>query len=141
MKKLLGIALFMLLAMAGFSQTTRLTVNYQFKNIVEGYDHECKTEVLIDGESVGESGVAVETKGGSFTVDVPVGKHQLEVINYALYEGEWEAHTIENDFSIDCTYYESDHNFKKAEKLYLLFDIDSGTYASWKKPVKLKKNK
>ena len=138
MKRLFSIAFFLLLAMAAFSQT-KLTVFYKFANIVEGYDHDTKTEVFIDGESMGTSGVAAESKGGTVTVNVPMGEHNLRVVNYALYEGEWEEHTIDNEYSIDCIY-ETTHKFgKKPEKLYLLFDIDQGTLVSWKKPVKVKK--
>jgi hypothetical protein len=138
MKKLFGIALFLLIAVAGFSQTAKLTVVFQFKNIVDGYDHDTKTQVIIDGEPVGESGVARESKGASFSVEVPVGKHSIKIMNWALYEGEWQEHTIENDYSIDAKF-EDEHNFKKAEKLFLIFDIDNGTMASWKKPVKMPK--
>ena len=128
---------FSLFSLALFSQTTPLTVNYKFANIEEGYDHDSKTVVLIDGDVVGESGVAPESKGGTFTVQVPTGMHTLRVVNLALYEGVWEEHTIENNYSIDC-FYETDHFFKKPEKLYLLFDVDSETSVSWKKPVKVK---
>lgn len=140
MKKLMGISLFLLLAVAGYAQTGTLTVNFKFMNIVDGYDHQTKTQVLIDGEVVGESKEGLESEGGSFTVNVPTGNHQLEVVNWALYEGEWEPHTIENDYSIDCTY-TTYHTFKKKQKLFLVFDIDTQTHASWKKPVKMKKNK
>ena len=65
-------------------------------------------------------------------VEVPVGYHELRIVNWALCEGTWEEHTIENEYSIDATY-EEGHTFKK---LYLAFDIDNGTFASWKKPLK-----
>ncbi|MBK7408329.1 MAG: hypothetical protein IPL49_16530 [Saprospirales bacterium] len=137
MKKLLSIVLFSLLSLAGFSQTTKLTVNYKFANVEVGYDHDSKTQVLIDGEVAGESGVAGQTEGGSLTVTVPIGTHQLKIVNWALYEGNWEEHTIENDYSIDAIY-ETSHKFKKPEKLFLLFDLDNEMVVSWKKPVKVK---
>lgn len=135
MKKITGIALFLLVVLTGYAQTTRLTVSFQFRNVVEGYDHDSKTQVLIDGEAVGMSGVAKQSKGTTFTVEVPTGEHELSIINWALYEGEWETHTIDNEYSIDAIYEET-HTFKKPEKLYLAFDIDNGALASWKKPVK-----
>ncbi|WP_147392214.1 hypothetical protein [Algoriphagus lacus] len=138
MKKLLLIPILMLVALVGYSQTTKLTVNIKFVGIEEGYDHETKSVVLIDGEEIAFSPNTLQSKTGAFTVDVPQGSHQLKVVNYALYEGNWEEHTVANEYSIDCLYEET-HTFKKPEKLYLLFDIDSGTTASWKKPVKMKK--
>lgn len=139
MKKLFVFPLFLLLAFAGFSQTMKLTVDYKFKGIEPGYDHDSKTQVYIDDEFLGESEVAPESKGGTFTVNVPLGQHNLRVVNLALYEGVWEEHTVENNYSIDCLY-ETYRTFKtKPEKLYLVFDLDGETMASWKKPVKKKK--
>ncbi|MCB9284339.1 MAG: hypothetical protein H6563_09725 [Lewinellaceae bacterium] len=138
MKKTLFLLSFSLFAFHLFSQTTLLTVNYKFAHIEEGYDHNSKTQVLIDDDVVGESQVAPQSQSSTFTVSVPKGSHNLKVVNWALYEGVWEEHTIENNYSIDA-FYETDHNFKKAEKLYLVFDLDNGMMASWKKPVKVKK--
>jgi hypothetical protein len=135
MKKLFLLSILMIAALFSYSQSTKLTVNIKFVGIEEGYDHETKTVVLIDGEEVAFSPTTLQSKTGAFTVDVPQGSHQLKIVNYALYEGDWEEHTITNDYSIDCVY-EEDHTFKKPEKLYLLFDIDEGTKSSWKKPVK-----
>jgi hypothetical protein len=141
MKKTLGTMAFLLVCLVAFGQSTTLKVTFKFLNIVEGYDHDCKSEVFIDGESVGESGVVKESSGASFTVNVPTGKHDLRVVNYALYEGTWEAHTVENDYSIDCVYEEEGHNFKKPSKLFLIHDIDQQTFAGWKKAPKVPKKK
>lgn len=134
MKKLLAISLFLLGSLVAYSQIT-MVINFKFINIEEGYDHQCKTLVLIDGETVGESKVTPQSKGATFTVKVPKGNHELSVVNWALYEGNWEEHTIANNYSIDATYSAS-RKFKKPEKLYLLFDLDEGTRSSWNKPVK-----
>lgn len=135
MKKLLVLTIFMIVAVVSYSQTTKLTVNIKFSGIEEGYDHETKTVVLIDGQEVAFSPNTLQSKTGAFTVDVPTGSHELRIVNYALFEGNWEEHTVANDYSIDCVHEET-HNFKKPEKLYILFDIDEGTKSSWKKPVK-----
>ncbi len=137
MKKLLLAAILVFSISLTFAQTTKLTVNVKFIGIEEGYDHQTRTAVFIDGNEVGVSPETLQSKTGGFTVEVPQGSHQLRVINYALYEGNWEEHTVVNDYSIDCLY-ESSHQFKKPEKLFLVFDIDSGTEFSWKKPVKKK---
>lgn len=133
MKKLSILSLCLLLAAAGLAQTTRLVVNYQFKNVEDGYDHDCKTKVWIDGKEVGESPTAKQTKGGVFTVKVSKGTHELRVINWALYEGEWEEHTMDNNYSIDAEFTTS-YNFKKPAQLFLIFDLDGETTAYWNKP-------
>ena len=96
----------------------------------------CKTQVWVDGSLYGESGEAKESAGGFVTVNIPYGEHTLRIINLAQYEGEWEEHTIENLYSIDCLW-EGSHTFKKKkENFYLLFDIDDITKVSWKKMPK-----
>ena len=135
MKKSLLLSILMVATLVTNAQTAKLTVYVKFIGIEEGYDHDTKTAVFIDGNEIAVSQVTPQSKTGSFSVDVPAGSHELKVMNYALYEGNWEEHTVANEYSIDC-FFEENHTFKKPEKLYLLFDIDSGTKASWKKPVK-----
>lgn len=105
----------------------KFTVSYSFKGIVDGYDHICKTEVYIDGTLVGTTSEKKESEGNSLTVTTSKGKHTVKVINYAYYEGVWEAHTIENNYSQDCRYEDEMNLTKKKNKLVLLFDIDNGT--------------
>jgi hypothetical protein len=140
MKNLLLLASLLLLAGVGYSQNAKLTVYYAFANVEPGYDHDTKIQVFIDEQLVGESNVVPQTKGGSVTVEVPKGMHALRVMNQALYEGEWEDHTIDNNYSVDC-YYEMTRSFNKPEKLYLRFDLDGETSYSWKKPLKKVKKK
>lgn len=109
----------------------KVTVKWSFKGIVEGYDHQNKIAVFVDGEKVGESSQQLESKPNSYSVSVPVGKHSIKIMDYAYYEGKWEEHTIENTYSIDCSY-ESDIKVKKKTSITLLFDIDSGTTAKVK---------
>lgn len=140
MKKLMFAMVLMLASSLAFAQTVDLKVTFKFINIEEGYDHECKTQVLIDGQEVGVSPTVKESAGASFVVQVPTGSHTLKVVNWALYEGTWEEHTIANNYSIDCVFEET-HNFKKAEKLFLIYDIDDQTLVGWKKAPKVKKKK
>lgn len=114
------------------SAQAKLKVAFKFENIVEGYDHTCRTQVFVDGELVGTSPEVLESKGCSFTVEVPKGKHDVKIMNQALYEGSWEDHTIDNNYSIDCSF-EDSVKFKKKHVLKLVFDIDAGTTAEWVK--------
>jgi hypothetical protein len=140
MKKLVGTFALLLICGIAFAQSTSLQVTYKFIHIVDGYDHDSKTVVYIDGKPVGESPSVKESVGATFTVKVPYGTHDLKVMNFAYYEGEWEEHTVENEYSIDCNFEESGREFgKKAQKLYLIHDIDDKTFYSWKKPLKVNK--
>lgn len=141
MKKFTFLMALLLAGSFTFAQTVPLKVTFKFLNIVEGYDHDCKTEVFIDGVSVGESPTVKESKGCSFPVNVSTGNHDIKVVNYALYEGNWEEHSVENNYSIDCTWEESSHNFKKESKLFLVYDIDSQAFVAWNKAPKIKKPK
>ena len=119
-----------------FGQMSSLTVTFKFAGIAEGYDHICKSQVWMNDELLGESNEVKESVGSSFTVDIPSGEHTVRVINLALYEGEWEEHTIENNYSIDCLW-EGSHTYsKKASKLFMLHDLDTDTVVSWKKMPK-----
>ncbi len=110
----------------------KLTVSWVFCNIVEGYDHDTKCVVFIDDKQVGESTVNKESHKNSITVTASPGKHNVRVLNYALYEGNWEEHTIANEYSIDCSY-DNSMSIGSKSMLSLVFDIDSGTTSTNKK--------
>jgi hypothetical protein len=99
-------------------------VAWSFANIEEGYDHDSRTEVWVDGVKAVESSVTPQSKPNEVTVDVPAGTHQLRVVNLALYEGQWEEHTVANNYSIDCTW---EGTVGPKGQLVLLFDVDQGT--------------
>ena len=111
------------------SAKPKVTVKWSFLNIVEGYDHDTKCTVFIDGKEVGTSSVTKESQANSITLKVKKGKHNVKIMNYASYEGKWEEHTIENTYSIDCIY-ENELTLKSKNTITLVFDIDSGTTAT-----------
>ena len=127
-KAVLLLTLVALPLFAVFSQKmSTLKVDYSFKNLVEGYDHQTVTKIFVDDELVAESTQKSESKPNTVSCQIPRGEHTVRIVNYALYEGNWEEHTIENEYSIDAVY-EFDQKLKKAKyKLTLVFDIDSGT--------------
>jgi hypothetical protein len=126
------------IALSAHAQSGTITISQKFVGIVEGYDHNCQSRVWVDNELVGQSAEGPESKLMTYTVKVPVGVHTIKVINFAEYEGKWEEHTIENNYSIDAVFDDS-HDLKATNKLFLLFDIDSQTYFSWKKMPKAPK--
>ena|SRR5688572_11484274 len=103
-----------------------LTVQYSFKNIVDGFDHDCRTQIYIDDELAGTSTVKKESQSNSVTVPMKKGSHHVRVVNQALYEEDWEDHTVANSYSIDCLY-EATIDLKKSASITLLFDVDNGT--------------
>lgn len=103
-----------------------ITVNASYKGIIEGYDHVNKTVVYVDGVQVGETSEQVQSKPNSCKVSVPRGKHDLRIVNLAYYEGTWEEHTIENEYSLDALY-EGTVNLKKKLTVNLVFDIEKET--------------
>ncbi len=109
----------------------KINIAYQFSNIETGYDHQTRCILFIDDVEVATSEAKLQSKGGKFSASVKPGKHTIRIVNYALYEGKWEAHTIENGYSLDCIY-ESGFNFGKKKcklNLVVLFDLDKGTTA------------
>lgn len=103
-----------------------LVVQWSFANIQDGYDHDNRMDVYVDGAKLAESEVAAQSAGGRLVVTVPPGEHEVRVVSMALYEGNWEEHTVANDYSIDCEWSDTVSGGEK-EKVRLVFDIDSGT--------------
>ncbi len=124
-KSLLLAALFaILLTGSAFSQKTgKLTINTKYVGIVEGYDHLNKTQLYVDGKLMGESESKLESQPLSFSVKLPRGKHDVKILNLAFYEGNWEEHTIANNYSVDALY-EGSIELKKKKSISLIFDID-----------------
>ncbi|MBK7030182.1 MAG: hypothetical protein IPH45_13680 [Bacteroidales bacterium] len=126
MNKKISIFLILLVisATAAMAQKTgKITIKTKYTGIVEGYDHTNKTQLYVDGKLAGESSQGLESVQSDFTVSIPRGKHSIRIINLALYEGNWEEHTKENNYSIDALY-ESDINLKKKMTIDLTFDIE-----------------
>jgi hypothetical protein len=131
--KLFLFAVLCSLTASSFAQkkTAELTINFSFMGIEKGYDHPFKLLVYVDEVLVGTSEVAPESKPSAIKIKVPKGTHKLYVEGHALYEGVWEAHLMENNYSIDCTF-TGDQSFKKKHTLHLVFDLDCCTKATFK---------
>lgn len=112
------------LSFVGFSQNEcKVTITYVYTNIEEGYDHLNKCQVYIDGTMVAESPEHYESQKTMMVFNVPAGSHEISIVNLAYYEGTWEEHTVENEYSIDAIFKKS-MTFKKKRKINLIFDID-----------------
>jgi archaellum component FlaG (FlaF/FlaG flagellin family) len=123
MKQFFSLLFFLLIT--GFTiAADNFTVQWNFISVIDGYDHDNKIQVYIDGKLQAESAVFKQTKVGKVSMSVNPGSHQVRIVSLALYEGNWEEHSIANDYSIDAVY-EAEHNFKKkSNSLQIVWDID-----------------
>ena len=94
------------------SNESTLVIKYSFKGIEEGYDHNSKAVISIDGEEVYTSRVHKESSSQTVTLKVPMGK--------------WEEHSIDNNYSFDCAVDETFRASKKKHTLTIVFDLDKG---------------
>ncbi len=123
--KLLILSLFSCMAVMAAKSVT-LTIKWTFEEVVEGYDHENKMLVTIDGKSMGESKVFKETDHCTFVIEVPKGKHDIKIQNYSFYEGKWDIHTKENQYSVDARY-ENTLDLTKNTVIDMVFNVDKET--------------
>lgn len=114
------------------TKVAKINLSWSFANITEGYDHDNKCKVYVDGKEIGESSVTKESVPNTYSVTTTAGNHKIKVMNLALYDGTWIEHTVANEFSIDC-FWESTVNIKKKININLLFDINTGTIPKIKK--------
>ncbi|MBT3801382.1 MAG: hypothetical protein HOG05_09545 [Bacteroidetes bacterium] len=104
----------------------KLSVQYEFINISDGFDHDTKTIIKIDGKQGAESSQHKESQKQTIKLIAPKGQHQIEIMNYALYKGIWEEHTVENNYSQDCLY-QANMDLKDNTLIKLTFDLNEGT--------------
>ena len=119
----LPLLLIALPALAGGSKPTKLS--WRFENVVEGFDHNHQMVVTVDGDQVASSDEGPETVPGTMTVQLPTGAESLRIVSMAQYEGEWEEHTIDNDYSVDCVW-ELELKNRPPKKIDMVCDIDEG---------------
>ena len=100
-----------------------MSIDWQFTGVIDGYDHDSKVEVYIDDVLAATSTVAKQSKKNSLTVITTRGTHKVRIVNFALYENQWEEHSRTNDYSLDAIY-DSNLKLKKKNKISLIFDID-----------------
>ncbi|MBX7226643.1 MAG: hypothetical protein K1X55_11465 [Chitinophagales bacterium] len=115
----------------GGSEST-IVIKYSFKGIEDGYDHNSKAVISIDGEEVYTSRVHKESSPQTITLKVPMGKFDFNLMMWAEYEGNWEEHSIDNNYSFDCAVDETFKASKKKHTLTIIFDLDEGVDFTYK---------
>jgi archaellum component FlaG (FlaF/FlaG flagellin family) len=120
------ISLLVALLIGGFTfAADNFTVQWNFISVENGYDHENKIQVFVDGKLQAESTVFKQTELGKVSMTITPGTHLVRVVNFALYNGKWEEHTIANEYSVDAIY-ETQYNFKKkGNVLKIVWDVDN----------------
>ncbi len=103
-----------------------LKINWAFKNIEPGYDHLNKIVLFVEGFNKLESSAKNENESNSYAVKIPAGNYSVKIVNYALYNGNWEEHSIANKYSIDCIF-ERVMNITSDTVIDLEFDLDNET--------------
>jgi hypothetical protein len=115
-----------------------MEVKYSFLNIVEGYDHDTRMVVYVDGNKTMTSNTRKESQGDHFDVVLPEGQHGIRLVNEAFYEGTWQEHTISNEYSQNLLHeFRAELTKKSKIKLKLVFDLDKGNIVK----LKIKKGK
>lgn len=102
-----------------------LEISYIFENIIDGYDHQTKAIININGEKVLETPSNLQSKKQTYTINVPKGSYDFYLMMWAMYEGVWEEHTKNNNYSIDCFIDTKFKTSKPKHKLEIVFDIDT----------------
>lgn len=103
------------------------SITWQYLNVEQGYDHDSKLHIEIDGQLVQVSSVIPESQLGKVEVEVPQGVHTISITSYTMYEGTWQIHTIENGYSVDALFAQKLDFKGKSKRIDLKFDLDSGT--------------
>ena len=101
----------------------KITFDYVTVNIIEGYDHDSRLVVYVDGEKIATSEVHKESDHKKLTVSVTQGKHKIRAVLETLYDGVWEEHTKANEYSVDSEY-DSELTIKKKVTIIMKMDID-----------------
>jgi hypothetical protein len=112
-------------AFAGAPKATR--ISWRFENVVDGYDHNHQMVITADGATVATSEPTPETVPGAMSVPL-AGGQTLRIVSMAAYEGAWEEHTVDNDYSVDCVW-EFVLKARPPKKIDLVCDIDEGSKA------------
>ncbi len=113
------------LMVPSFAAAKSITASVIYLNVNEGFDHENRMLVFVDGQQVAETGVKMESQLNTVKFKLPKGAQVVRLVNFARYEGNWEEHTVENDYSMDCLI-EVPVAPKAPKRIDLVCDIDAG---------------
>ncbi len=132
-RKLLWLLLF--LFSSGAASAGKLTIDWRFTHVNPGFDHPCKLVVYIDGKRISESKAYKQSQKGILNLEVSEGKHTLKIIALTQYKGNWEDHTVKNNYSMDAIV-STKHTFGAEQQLHITWDLaNKKTSFYWGKPT------
>ncbi len=108
------------------AQSSTVVFEWQYINVIEGYDHQSKMVFHVDGNYLDESTVARNSERNSHVLKVDEGIYTFSAQNWVMYEGEWEEVLQENDYSLNANYnitLQAAPNMQRT--VVILFDIAS----------------
>lgn len=117
------IILLILLSGTAFGQNAKVKVHIEFRGIEAGYDHLTKDEIYIDGQLVTVTPERKESEAVDMTIKVSAGTHTFRIVNWTLYEGNWEETKIDNQYNIDG-FGEAECKCGKKGSVSVLYDLD-----------------
>ena len=128
------LALGFLFLMSGFSHISaqkvkHLTITFKYQFVHDEGEAELintRLKVYVDDVVKGVSLEKKEAEANHVTVEIPEGHHKVRAVIESEYEGNWEEHTIANEYSIDCVYQHED-DYKKHVRVDIIFDTIKGT--------------
>ncbi|MGV3632610.1 MAG: hypothetical protein ACO1O6_15495 [Bacteroidota bacterium] len=123
MKNLFLILFVVLGSYAVAQKPAKLKVTYNFENIVDGYDHLTKTEVYVDNKLVSTSSEHKQSMPTTIHVATTRGMHNVKIVNYAYYNGQWEQRSIDNGYSTEGTV-TKDWPLKKKNSISVTYDLN-----------------
>jgi hypothetical protein len=106
-----------------FSKDKTVVVEWKFTGIAEGYDHLNRNKVFVDGAGQAVSKEVHQSEWGKYTLSLAKGIHHVKLVNEAYYDGKWQEHTFENEFSVNAIY-ECELDAAEVGKIQLVFDLD-----------------
>lgn len=129
MKKLFLLPLaVLLLAFSSMAEDkATLVIKYSFENINEGYDHLTKALFYLDGDLVVEGKEHLQSAPQEISVTVEPGEYDILLEMWTFYEGEWELHSFDNNYSIDCIVDDAYELEPGINTMKVVFDISNGT--------------
>jgi hypothetical protein len=109
-----------------WAQSCSVAFEWQYINVIDGYDHQSKMVFYVNDTYYDESTVSKNSERNSYVIKLDEGIATISAQNWALYEGEWEEVLKENEYSLDANYIVTLQVEPHAQRtVVILFDIAS----------------
>lgn len=106
-----------------YSWGRSVTLEWKFTGIEEGYDHQNRCRLFVDGEELPVSKSCKQSEWGVYPITLSRKIHQVKLVNEAFYKGKWVEHTFANGFSINAVC-EFELNTAEVARMTIAFDLN-----------------